>query len=118
MSGIFVESVGFEFEVSTIHPFKREGNKMTTLDESDFFMKDNRDYKMIFAKDISSRLSHIFPYETKVNKPVTKFLPLKDNSPIECKFSGDNPDIDYISPDTRIVMHYDGNKLSTEQRSW
>ena len=116
MSGIFVESVGFEFEVSTIHPFKLVGDKMSTLDETDYFVKENKDYKMVFAKDMSSIFRKVFPMENKGNMPVTKFLPFKkDDSPLECKFSGKNPDIDYISPDTRTVKHYDGDKLSIEQ---
>jgi len=79
MSGIFVESVGFEFEVSRIHPFIREGKLAArNLEDSDELEIKLDGNTVTIYQDSPEITTELFD-DDLLRKPISRFLP-KDPS--------------------------------------
>ena len=77
MSGIKVESVGFEFETSTIHPFKQIKGDADNLEEKDELKIMVDGNTLTIYQDSPLNIKTLFD-DTLLRKPISRFLPLSD----------------------------------------
>ena len=103
MSGIFVESVGFEFESSRIHPFKREGKlAATNLEGSSDELEIKLDGNTVtIYQDSPEKTTELFDGKL-LRKPISRFLPIDPSStrlsyPPHLKSGHPKEDVQYLS---------------------
>lgn len=98
MSGIFVESVGFEFESSAIHPFKREKTLLATnledsSDELEIKLDDNT---VTIYQDSPENITELFDDELLRN-PISIFLSKDSPSTYPPHHLYHEKDVQYLS---------------------